>query len=171
MNERFEAAVAFVLEHEGGFVDDPEDAGGVTNLGISLRFLKGVMPFATADAIRDMARETAVQIYRDHFWDTCRCYALPAGLDLAVFDCAVNQGPLAARRLLQRALAVEDDGYIGPITLKAVLDADPGEILTDFLVRRAKRYAMTGKAEIYGRGWFRRLFDVHRVSLPLIKQP
>ena len=37
---RFTAAVARVLEHEGGFVDDPVDPGGATNWGISLRYLK-----------------------------------------------------------------------------------------------------------------------------------
>lgn len=165
MTDRFQIAVAFVLEKEGGLVNDPKDPGGTTKYGISLRFLKGVVPYATPVTVQDLSRETAIELYREHFWEICECPALPAGLDLAVFDCAVNQGPRTARRLLQRALGVEDDGYIGPVTLGAVLDADAGEVLLDFLVRRAKRYAETANFERYGRGWLRRLFEVQRAVL------
>ena len=165
MNERFAFAVAFVLEREGGLVDDPKDPGGITNHGISLRFLKGVVPYATPVTVRDLRRETAIELYREHFWKTCECPALPAGLDLAVFDCAVNQGPQVARRLLQRSLGVEADGYIGPVTLAAILEANPIDTLTDFLARRAERYAETANFQRYGRGWFRRLFEVQRAAL------
>lgn len=163
--DRFKAAVAFVLEREGGLVDDPEDPGGATNHGISLRFLKSVVPYATAVTIQDLTPEVATDLYREHFWDACSCDALPHGLDLAVFDGAVNQGPLTARKLLQRALGVVDDGYIGPVTLGAVLDADAGEVLLDFLARRAKRYAETANFQRFGRGWFRRLFEVQRAAM------
>ncbi len=165
MNERFATAVAFVLEREGGLVDDPGDAGGVTNYGISLRFLKGVVPFAAPADIRDMTAASATQLYREYFWEPCECPVLPVGLDLAVFDCAVNQGPRTARKLLQRALKVADDGYFGPVTLGAVLAADPIYTLIDFLARRAKRYAEHPKFQRYARGWLRRLFEVQRAAL------
>ena len=35
----FEQAVDKVLDHEGGFVDDPADRGGMTFMGISRRWV------------------------------------------------------------------------------------------------------------------------------------
>ncbi len=162
MTDRFAPAAAFVLAPriEGGYVDDPDDPGGPTKYGISLRFLKGIVPYATTITIWDLSPETATDLYREHFWNVCSCDALPPGIDLVVFDCAVNQGPRTARKLLQRALGVEDDGYFGPVTLQAVLDADPIDTMLDFLARRAKRYAETANFDRYGRGWMRRLFEV-----------
>ena len=168
MNDRFKTALAFVLKHEGGLVDDPEDSGGITNHGISLRFLKSVNSRATAADIRNMARETAKRLYHRHFWETSHCDELPPGLDLAVFDCAVNQGPRTARRLLQRSLGVKDDGQIGPITRTAMINANSSEVLDDFLARRSKRYAFHPQVDRYGRGWFRRLYEIHRVALSTI---
>ncbi len=167
MNERFSIAAAFVLAPriEGGYVDDPDDPGGPTKHGISLRFLKGVIPYATTVTIWDLSPETATDLYREHFWDDCKCDALPPGIDLAVFDGAVNQGPRTARKLLQRALGVEADGYFGPVTLQAVLEADLIDTLTDFLARRAKRYAETANFQRYGRGWMTRLFEVQRAAI------
>ncbi|KKN77945.1 hypothetical protein LCGC14_0355100 [marine sediment metagenome] len=167
--DRFQIAVAFVLEREGGLVDDPKDPGGITNHGISLRFLKGVVPYATPVTVQDLSRETAIELYWEHFWETCKCQSLPAVLGFAVFDCAVNQGPRTARKLLQRALGVTADGYFGPVTLAAVHDCEPPAVLTDFLARRAKRYAETANFQRYGRGWFRRLFEVQRATYNRLK--
>ena len=38
----FDKCLKIVLIHEGGYSDDPDDPGGTTNYGISLRFLKSV---------------------------------------------------------------------------------------------------------------------------------
>src|SRR3972149_6708748 len=42
MTMRFSAAVEQVLEHEGLLSNDPRDPGGITNFGISLRWLKSI---------------------------------------------------------------------------------------------------------------------------------
>ena len=36
MPDRFDACLAFTLREEGGYVDDPADPGGATNMGITL---------------------------------------------------------------------------------------------------------------------------------------
>jgi len=80
---------------------------------------------------------------------------------------SVNQGPVRARKLLQKAAGVAADGVIGPLTLAAVRKAPSPEILGDFMARRALHYAGLAQLLRFGRGWFRRLFDIHRRALAL----
>jgi lysozyme family protein len=49
---------------------------------------------------------------------------LPAGLDYAVFDYAVNSGTGHAAKALQQAVGATPDGTIGRLTMAAVNSAD-----------------------------------------------
>ena len=83
-------------------------------------------------------------------------------------DYAVNQGPGRAKRFLQRALKVTADGRIGPLTLAAAARADPEDTLSEFMTRRALHYSGLANLAVFGLGWFRRLFDIHRRALALV---
>jgi lysozyme family protein len=186
MIANFAAALAAVRRWEGGLADHPSDHGGLTKWGISLRFLRAVGLDATGDGvvdgrdIRALSEDQVAQLYRTHFWMACLCDELPAGLDLAVFDCAVNQGPGRARRLLQASLGIKVDGILGPETLAAARAAaedrgeEPGEkpglemTLNEFMARRALHYSSLSNLAVFGRGWFRRLFDIHARALGLM---
>ena len=152
MNETFETALAAVLGWEGGYVNDPRDAGGETNFGISARAYPGLN-------IKSLTRDQAAALYRRDYWDACRCDALPSPLALLVFDAAVNQGPGAAVRMMQEAAGVPEDGRIGPRTLAA---AQAPAVVGAFAVARARRYAGARDFPAFGRGWLNRLFDMHR---------
>ena len=151
----FEQAVTFVLadQIEGGYVNDPRDPGGETNYGISKRSYPKV-------DIKNLTREDAIAIYKRDFWDKCRCDELPPEIAVAVFDCAVNQGASIAPRLLQKALRVSVDGEIGPETLGAARKADVAEAVLDLLSWRLRRYAFTGNASTYMRGWSKRVLHL-----------
>lgn len=146
----FDRALAFVLEHEGGYVNDPADPGGETNLGISRRAYP-------EEDIKGMTKARAAEIYRADYWRPARCEALPAPLALAVFDSAVNMGVAAAAQLLQRAIGAEVDGLIGPNTLARAEEADPRQAATDLLAWRLARYARLDTSPTYMRGWSRRV--------------
>lgn len=173
MAEAFKAALAAVRRWEGGLVDHPADPGGITKWGISLRFLRALGLDVNGDGvvdgrdIRGLTEDQVAALYREHFWLKCRCPALPAGIDLAVFDCAVNQGPRRAVRFLQAALRVRVDGLIGPKTLAAARKAVRGALLRDFMARRAVHYSGLVNVAVFGLGWFRRLFDIHAEALRL----
>lgn len=143
MAAKFEKAIGFVLAHEGGLADDPADAGGITNWGISLRWLKTVGDDdedgwldgdldhdgdVTDKDIRQMTRAGAVRIYERLWWQRYRYDRFrddEQALATKVFDLAVNMGAGRAHRLLQEALRamglpVKVDGLLGPATMASV---------------------------------------------------
>ena len=158
---RFEASLAFILKVEGGLTPDKK-----TNHGIEQ---------ATYDAFRRknhveprpvelITASEVSSIYLTEYWTSCACSSLPAGLDLAVFDAAVQHGPEMAAKLLQRLLKVKEDGAIGPVTLAAV-KARPAPILgAELLKARATRiyiHIEDTKWDKNGRGWLVRLSDLN----------
>lgn len=154
----FERAVEFVLRFEGGYVNDPNDSGGATNFGISQR------AFPDID-VASLTRDDAKAIYRAKYWDFCKCDQLPEALALILMDSAVNQGPAAAVRMLQRTVGVREDGVIGQETISAIKRAALRPLIADFIAERAFKYARHPKIEIYGLGWYRRLAACHQMAL------
>ncbi len=74
---RFDKAVEKVLRHEGRYVNHPNDPGGATNYGISLRFLKqlGIEEadidgdgFLNIEDIKAVTKEHAIRFYKLNFW-------------------------------------------------------------------------------------------------------
>lgn len=125
----FERCIGIVLQHEGGYVDDPADPGGETKYGISKR------AYPDLD-IGSLTREQAKAIYRRDYWDRLTLDRMDTDPMLrgSVFDMAVNAGPARAVELLQRAAnaflisQVVEDGRMGPVTRGAV-EAIPGDRL------------------------------------------
>jgi len=60
MSDNFERCIAFVLRHEGGYVNDPRDPGGETKYGISKRAYPGL-------DIKNLTEEQAKEIYRQDY--------------------------------------------------------------------------------------------------------
>lgn len=143
----FDRALALVLRHEGGLVDDPNDPGGLTNFGISQRAYPGV-------DIRALDQVAAGVIYRRDYWDAVKGDQLPEGLAICVFDAAVNMGTDKAIRLLQKACSVQVDGILGPNTLRAASRLP--DAVARFSADRAIAYTGIRNFDLYGRGWLRR---------------
>ena len=160
MTDHFMKAVGFVLakEIEGGYVNDPRDPGGETNYGISKRSYPGV-------DIKNLTREAAVAIYYRDYWKAVKADNMPPLIAVCAFDAAVNQGVRAASTLLQKAAGVAADGQIGPITLKTINNADPINLMTEYLGWRLHRYANTANAITYMRGWSNRILRLQRFAL------
>jgi lysozyme family protein len=159
-DQRFQRCAAFVLEREGWgtFTDDPRDPGGPTRWGITLKALQARRgESCTAADVERLSEDAALWIYRDDYWDAVGGDDLPAGVDLIVFDAAVNQGAARAARFLQTAAGVEADGVVGPQTLAAVQAANADSLIDRIKTERVTAYWETPGWSSFGHGWANRL--------------
>jgi lysozyme family protein len=166
MPNRFQAALARVLRWEGGLVNHPNDPGGITNYGISLRFLeeKGIDVngdgHVDAADIQSLTPEKIGPIYCSFFW--CRAYDELRSEAVAsyLFDMAVNMGQDRSTRIAQQAAGVPVDGKLGPQTV-AALDSQPQALaLGNLKALRAQFYrdlaARKPALSVFLKGWLRR---------------
>lgn len=165
MRSNLEASLRLVLAHEGGFVNHPDDPGGATNKGVTQRVYDGyrARKGLPKQSVRGIAAAEVAEIYRHQYWDAVRADDLPAGLDYAVFDYAVNSGPRRAIQDLQRTLGVKPDGIIGSITLAAI-GTDVFGVIDRLCARRLAFLRGLKHYRTFGRGWERRVAEVEEAA-------
>ena len=170
MKENFDLAFHALLKHEGGFVHDERDPGGITNLGVTKRAWEAYcQDEKDEDDMRALTPEKVRPFYRSRYWNAVGGDSLPGGVDYCVFDCAVNSGPRQAVRFLQRAVQVNDDGIIGPNTLKAVSGVDPRLIISRLTASRLDFLQKLPAFTAFGKGWVRRVREVETLANSLVK--
>lgn len=135
----FAEAIDFVLGNEGGLENNPHDPGGITNFGISLRFLRtidvsdlkkyGIFEPIDAITIRNLILDQAKLIYRFEFWERARFVEIDNQIIANyIFDMCVNLGLVTGIKIVQRSLCAQnlkqyylrDDGVLGDMTLNAI---------------------------------------------------
>jgi lysozyme family protein len=164
--ERFARSLSVILHHEGGYVDHKDDPGGATNRGVTLATARAYDLDKDGDGdvdkadVRLLTKDDAACVYRDGYWKAASCDKLPAGVDLVVFDCAVNQGVARAKAFLQEALGVKADGQIGPKTLAALKAANKADLVQRVCDLRRAHYQSLKTFPTFGKGWMRRLNQV-----------
>ena len=167
---RFEDCLAVILEEEGGYADMPGDPGGATNMGITRATLAAWRGHAVSkDEVISLERDEAAAIYRKNYWEAICGDELPVGLDLALFDDAVNSGPRQALRDLQRALDVAADGVIGPVTRAALEAQSPVEVIAALGAARRARLQALPNFSRFGRGWTRRIQRIEKLARQIAK--
>jgi lysozyme family protein len=176
----FAVALPIILAHEGGLVDNPADPGGVTDFGISLRFLQehGLDLNGDGDVdgddIRGLTHDQAGDIYRHYFWDA-NDYSRIADQTLAtkVFDVCVNSGPHQAHTLVQRALCavgqiVTVDGALGAKSFAAIAAADAAKLTQAICDAQADFYRNLAKQKPqlaqFLSGWLKRAAWPNRIA-------
>jgi len=150
----FDIAFERLIGHEGGYVNHPEDPGGETNWGITLRTARAEGYTGT---MRDLTREQAKEIYRTAYWGRAQADKYDGAIAFQVFDAAVNHGIGQAIRFLQRAATVADDGVVGPVTLAAVRAMSVTDVLARFNAERLDFYTRLSTWQTFGKGWARRV--------------
>ena len=165
MTNNFDNVLKLVLKDEGGFVNDPRDPGGMTNLGVTQRVWEAFIgrPVSEAEMLALTPAEVA-PLYRANYWNRVKCDQLPPGVDYAVMDFAVNSGTNRSAKTLQQACGVDDDGVIGPETLQAVASVNPGSLIDAVCDLRLAFLQSLPSFETFGDGWSARVARVKAAS-------
>ena len=158
----FEECVSIILDHEGGYVDSPNDPGGETKYGISKRAYPHL-------PIADLTVADARMIYKKDYWDKIEGDRIPDYMRLLVFDCAVNQGTSRAIKFMQRSCGAGADGVIGPNTMSCLYNINVEIFLRNFCMLRHKSYTSLDGWKHYGAGWSGRLLDVLLTTMSFLQ--
>ena len=165
MKQNFEAALAAVLHHEGGFSNHKDDPGGMTNLGCTKRVWEEWVGHPVDEkAMRALTPEDVAPLYKKKYWDAVRGDDLPDGVDYIVFDTAINSGPGRAIKFLQGCVGADMDGALGPKTMAAVRAADPKQLVEDYAKRRLSFLQDLPTWGTFGKGWSRRVAEVENTA-------
>ena len=163
----FEECLEIILEWEGHdkITDDSDDAGGLTRWGITQYTLAAWKGIPSADItlghMKNLTKSEATEIYCLNYFEKMGCQEFTCPVALCVFDTAVNIGPPKAARMLQSLVGAKQDGDVGPLTIKAINDANEKELLLNLMGKRALYYVTRPSFKQHGFGWFRRVLDVH----------
>jgi lysozyme family protein len=155
--DNYKACFEKTMEIEGGFVDDPDDAGGTTKFGVSLRFLKKLIEtdqngYAYGDIDHDgdiddkdieaLTIEDVERIMRQYFWNLLPMdqFETQPRVQWKLFDLAIHASPYESKRVFQRAVKVYPDGIIGEKTLAAAKAITEDSLLRAFSYHQLRYY-------------------------------
>ena len=107
MQNNFDNCLALLLKSEGGYVNNPKDPGGRTNLGVTQKTWEAWVGRESSEKeMRALTKDQVAPLYKAKYWTACYGPQLPLGVDYAVFDAAVNMGVGRAVKLLQESLGI-----------------------------------------------------------------
>lgn len=167
----------FIHSWEGGFVNDPDDAGGATNMGVTLSTWKKQGYDKTGDGIIDvddlriLKPGDALNILEANYWDKWKADEISdQSLANLLVDWVWGSGAYGIK-IPQRLLGVTIDGIVGPKTLAALNAQDPKELFEELRREREdyfERICVTRPVNRkYLKGWLRRLEGIRYGSLVL----
>jgi len=169
MKDNFDACFDRVIQSEGGYVNDPADAGGETNLGVTAGAWGAYLgrPINSGE-MQALTKDTVKPFYRQMYWDKVKGDDLPAGVDYVVFDFAVNAGVSRAAKFLQRSVGAVDDGVIGNGTLGKVAVTNKQRLLAAFADQKQRFYnglALSNPSQQkFLKGWLARVDKVQTAA-------
>ena len=161
MISNWQKSFELMLKSEGGYVNNPADPGGMTNLGVTKATWENWVGRGSDEAeMRGLTPEKVEPLYKKKYFDAVRGDELPMGLDYLMFDFAVNAGAGRAIKTLQTAVGVTPDGGFGPMTMAAVQAVDPNELIERFSQAKEDFYRSLTTFATFGKGWLNRVADV-----------
>lgn len=166
----FEDILIDLLKREGGFVNDPDDRGGATNLGITIGTLKAHGLDLDGDGDIDIDDVKAIdfgvakKLYKDKYWTPAKVSMISQHLQPIFFDMVVNHGQRHATRILQKAanacghnLAV--DGIVGKNTWNASVTTSLQRVVAYRILFFAGIVHSDKSQETFWFGWLNRSLE------------
>lgn len=185
-------AINKVLLHEGGYVNNPKDAGKRTNLGITQKVYEDFLgkkllgsdidapkgqPMSEAETVmRNMPKGNAIAIYKKDYWDKVQGDKIKNyGVAFALFDQAVNRGHKKVVSQAQEILKIPVDGVAGANFVSAINKYDPKKFLDKFIEMSKQSYINIVKNNpsqvTFLKGWLSRITSTETYSFKNIATP
>ena len=154
----------FILRWEGGFVNDKDDLGGATNMGVTLATYRSV--FGSKKTVNDLKRMTRAQwgiIFKKFYWDKWKADDIKdQNVANILVDWLWASGSYGIK-LPQKVLNVPIDGIVGSKTIAAINSRDPKELFDAIKAERVAfidRICQSRPANIkFKKGWLNRIND------------
>lgn len=157
--------IPFILRWEGGFVNDPDDAGGATNKGVTIATFRHFYGSnATVEQLKQITDEQWLHIFKTGYWDRWRADEIEnQSIAHIVVDWVWASGVYGITGV-QKILGVAVDGIVGPKTLAALNSRQPRDLF--YQIRDARiafiddivRRKPTQKKFL--RGWTNRIMSI-----------
>ena len=169
-NKQVDQILEDIIKAEGGFVNDPADAGGPTNMGITQKTLSTYLGRqASVRDVANLSKEQAKEIYERRYYVGPRFDTLPPQLQPIATDTGVLFGPFRSIEFMQKIVNevgidnLEVDGTLGPKTRKAIQAAweQMGNYFINAMVDERityhkNRVAQQPNQQRFLNGWIRR---------------
>jgi lysozyme family protein len=158
----FEEAYARLEKAEAGFTNDPKDPGNWTGGRVNVGILKGTKYGIAANTypdldIENLTPEQAKAIYKRDWWDKAGGDEFDPAIVFQLWQFAINAGMDTAKRVLQRAAGVADDGHVGEVTIAKVNATDLNDLLFLYFSFEIRYYTSLSKWADFGKGWMNRV--------------
>ena len=167
--DKFESAIGYSFDFEGGYANNKNDRGGETKFGITAPFLedyKYALPGGKSKPISELTKEDAKLLYKAQ-WDRYNLGYIHNGeLALVLNDYMINSYAKNVAKRVQNILnsngaKLKIDGIFGKETLNAINDVDKKWLIEQILNDRYHWYrksVQNDKVQIgHYKGWINRL--------------
>lgn len=198
MDDRRDLLIEMILQHEGGYVNDSDDAGGMTYMGISRvnnpdwpgwGIIEEHLPLRRREIINgdEELYNMVLDFYDEKFYSRLRLDEFEDVVIAAHLLCqSVHSGRKTGVRLLQEALVevlpgqeIVVDGYIGPDTIgfsnSCFEDLELRDILVDCYVEKRREFYQDiverkPSQQKFLNGWMNRVDNTSDYAYPLRQQ-
>ena len=165
----FKECLDLVLKSEGGYVNNPADPGGMTNLGVTKRVWEEYTGHAADEKeMRGLTPEKVAPLYEQKYWRPTYCEVLPRGLSFLVFSMGVNAGAGRAVKLLQQSVGCVPDGVVGQRTMALINESDVTNLIAKYSDARRMYYKSLNKP-VFEKGWLNRVDHEEAQALNMVK--
>lgn len=162
--------VPIILKWEGGFVDDPDDPGGETNMGVTIKTYevycrrKGLSK-PTVEDLKAIDMDQWTEILRTMYWNVCKADDIESqSVANMIVDWAWHSGTGTAIRKVQKVVGVARDGIVGPITLAAINSVSALPLFGMLKAERIRHFKdqcrKNPKKKKFLNGWMNRVNDI-----------
>ncbi len=154
-NDYQRALQEYAIPNEKGYVNNINDPGGETNMGISKRYHPN-------EDIKNLTRERANALLYNEVWNWNGINKLPREIRGFVFDHGIRTSPQNAIETTHRALGINPVGdIIGDITLNLLQNTNYEDFLQKYqnLVREQDKN--NANYNYFGNGWNNRTNGYH----------